>query len=132
MELMVAVAVVGILTTIALPAYQNYVLRGKLTEAFNAMTTCTMSLGRYYQDNRTFLGADQTKPPTCDVSTPNFTYQFKLSSTDYLVTAQGNASSPVALFTFTIDNSGAHATPYAPPGWMTSDKCWVISPSNCL
>lgn len=39
-ELMIAVAIVGILAAVALPAYQNYTVRAKVSEVILALTGC--------------------------------------------------------------------------------------------
>ena len=46
-ELMIVVAIVGILAAIALPAYQDYVIRSKMSEGVAAAAACkTSSPGR--------------------------------------------------------------------------------------
>jgi type IV pilus assembly protein PilA len=47
-ELMIVVAIIGILAAIAIPAYQDYTVRSKVTEAVNAMTAAKASVSEYY------------------------------------------------------------------------------------
>jgi len=46
-ELMIVVAIVGILAAIALPAYQDYVVRSKMSEAIAAIAACKTSVQEY-------------------------------------------------------------------------------------
>jgi len=46
-ELMIVVAIVGILAAIALPAYQDYVVRSKMSEATAALAACKTSVSEY-------------------------------------------------------------------------------------
>lgn len=48
-ELMIVVAIIGILSSIALPAYQDYTIRAKLTEVLLAMSACRTSVTEMYQ-----------------------------------------------------------------------------------
>jgi len=48
-ELMIVVAIMGILAAIALPAYQDYMIRAKVVEMVNMAGTCKTSVGEYYQ-----------------------------------------------------------------------------------
>lgn len=48
-ELMIAVAIVGVLTAAALPAYQGYSVRAKLSEVVLAMSACRTSISEIYQ-----------------------------------------------------------------------------------
>jgi|ERR1019366_2275537 type IV pilus assembly protein PilA len=43
-ELMIVVAIIGILAAVALPAYQNYTKRAKLTEAILAASACRTAI----------------------------------------------------------------------------------------
>ncbi len=125
-ELMIAVAIVGILTMVALPAYKDYVKRGKLTEAFNQLSACGVTMGQYYQDNRTYVSA-----PTC-ASTQNFTYAVSSpSATGYTLVASGSTS-VVSGFVFSLDDQGNRKTTGVPSGsgWPTNTTCWVSSKSG--
>ena len=46
-ELMIVVAIIGILAAIALPAYQDYVIRSKMSEAEAAIAACKTSVAEY-------------------------------------------------------------------------------------
>jgi type IV pilus assembly protein PilA len=48
-ELMIVVAIIGILAAIALPAYQDYTIRAKLSEAILALSGCRTSITEVYQ-----------------------------------------------------------------------------------
>lgn len=48
-ELMIAVAIIGILAAIAIPAYQNYVIRAKVSEALTFANQAKTSVAEYYQ-----------------------------------------------------------------------------------
>ena len=48
-ELMIVVAIIGILAAVALPAYQDYTVRAKISEAILAMDTCKASISEASQ-----------------------------------------------------------------------------------
>ena len=53
-EVMITVAIVAILGSIALPAYFDYVRRGQLPEAFSNLADYRVKMEQYYQDNRNY------------------------------------------------------------------------------
>ena len=50
-ELMIVVAIIGILAAVALPAYQDYTKRAKLSEVILAASACRTSITEVYQTN---------------------------------------------------------------------------------
>ena len=46
-ELMIVVAIIGILAAVAIPAYQDYLNRSKMTEVLTAISACKTSVSEY-------------------------------------------------------------------------------------
>src|SRR3954469_485783 len=53
-ELMIVVAIIGILAAVALPAYQDYTARAKITEVNLQVGACKNAVAEYLQANGTF------------------------------------------------------------------------------
>ncbi len=56
-ELMIVVAIIGILAAIALPAYQDYTKRAKMTEVILAASACRTSITEVFQSSSSVPGA---------------------------------------------------------------------------
>jgi type IV pilus assembly protein PilE len=121
-ELLVTVAIVGILLAVAVPAYNDYVLRGRLNEAFTALGAAQPAAEQYWSNNRTYVGFEASAGfPS---ATPNFTYALSnATASTYTITATGRAKADG--FAYTINESGARATTAGRAGWGASTTCWV-------
>ena len=53
-ELMIAVAIVGILSAIAVPAYQDFTIRSKVSELVQAASACKASITEYFNSQGIF------------------------------------------------------------------------------
>lgn len=130
-ELMIAVAVVGILAMVALPSYNDYIRRANISEATAALLTMRTKMELYYQDNRTFVGAcaNGTVAPL-PVGLKNFNVDCPTRSlTQYTVQATGINS--VAGIVFTINEANVRATTVtggsamANAGYLANATCWT-------
>ncbi len=125
-ELLVTVTIVGILAAIALPSYNQYVVRGKLTEAYSNLLAIRVQSEQWFQDNRTYAGM-----PCSTTNAKYFGYACSnLAPTTYTVTAAGIAGTDVEGIAFTIDQSNAKATVVtgvaATKGWAGNATCWIV------
>jgi len=120
-EVMIVVVIVGILATIALPNYTDYVTRGRIPEATSNLASMRVQMEQFYQDNRTYAGATAcATPPTGQY----FTFSCSaLSATAYTLQALGTGS--MAGFTYTIDQNNAKVSTISASGWTGNPTCWV-------
>lgn len=122
-ELMVAIAIIGILSAIALPSYRDYVMRGRLTEAFSTLSSSQPNAEQFWSNQRTFVGFDGATSNAFPAATPNFTYSMtNATNASYTLVATGRAAA--AGFVYTIDQQGVR-TSTVPSGWTGSTSCWV-------
>ena len=126
-ELMVTVAVVAILAAIALPAYTDYVIRGRIPQATNNLAGMRVKLEQYFQDNRTYVGACASGTVAELPASDDFTYTCPtLTATAYTVQAAGTGT--MNGFTYTIDQDNTKTTTAVPSGWGTAPiACWVLN-----
>jgi type IV pilus assembly protein PilA len=69
-ELMIVIAIIGILAAIAIPAYQNYTIRSQVTEGLSLADGWKTSISEYYAQNGSFPTQSSTTggPGTVAVS----------------------------------------------------------------
>lgn len=97
-ELMIVIAIVGILAAVALPAYQDYTARAQMSEALTLAEGQKAAVVEYYSDNGTFP-ANNT---SAGIAASN-TITGKYVAT---VNVSGNANT--AIITSTMKSSGVN------------------------
>lgn len=117
-ELMIVVVIIGILASVAVPMYSDYVTRGKIAEATSNLATKRVMLEQFYQDNRTYIGAT-----ACNNDTSGKYFDISCTAqtaATYIVQAAGKAG--LTGFTYTIDQNN---TKTSTTTWGNSASCWV-------
>jgi type IV pilus assembly protein PilE len=104
-ELMIAVAIVGILAAIAYPSYQEQIRKGRRADAMAQLVTLAQAYERFYTSNNTYEGFWDTVPAAQKNSPTEGTAYYTLERTAETRTA----------FTITAERQSA--------GNQTSDRC---------
>lgn len=128
-ELMITVAIVAILTSIAFPSYTDYVQRGRIAEATGELGTMRVRLEQFYQDGRpSNYGSTAVACGLAVPASPSFTYSCNWgaggTSQSFLITATGRAAANMTGFVFTLDHANAQRTT-AYPGATVPAACWL-------
>lgn len=123
---MIVVAIIGILSMIAMPSYQEYVIRGRIPDATSNLATKSVLMEQFFQDNRTYAVGGATPPPCAvDASTSKY-FDFScdgLGANVYVLKAVGKGA--MTGFTYTINQQSGKATTAVPSGWTAQVSCWV-------
>ncbi len=136
-EVMIVVAIVAILSAVAIPSYQDHVRRGRMTEAFTLLADFRARMEQYYQDNKNY-GVNAC----ADDATANnwngfadgefFAIDCRLTNAGqgFTLTATGEAGTLTAGYDYTIDNDGNRQTTQF-KGAAVAANCWLTKSTSC-
>jgi type IV pilus assembly protein PilE len=130
-EVMIVVAIVGILAAVAYPAYTDYILRGKIAEAISTLAQTRAKMEQYFLDNRTYAGSDAATLPcnAAELSAGKKHFDFactNLGVGTYDVTATGKAADGMGPFTYAINQANVRSSTITGlSGWSGNATCWV-------
>ena len=127
-ELMITVAIVAILSAVALPSYQSYVRKGKRADARALLQSASIAQEKHRLNNTTYAGATTNLSPPCPASgacpseQANYVLATPTSVTGSTYTLTANASSASQLA-----DTDCTAIVYAVSGTTvtyTPTACW--------
>ena len=67
-ELMIVVAIIGILAAVAIPSYQDYTARAQVTEALESVSGAKAAIAEYGVNNGAYPAATGTSPTTTELA----------------------------------------------------------------
>lgn len=122
LELMIVIAIIGILSAIAVPAYNDYLAKGRIAEATAGLSQMRMRAEQYFADNRTYVDFPCTAPG----NTQYFTFTCPtLDAGTYSLLATGTG--PMNGYTYSVNQANVRAST-APGG--VSASCWMTNKSG--
>jgi type IV pilus assembly protein PilE len=138
-EIMIAIVVVGILTAIALPQYNDYVRRARITEATSGLNDFRVRMEQFFQDRRRYDDGGGACGAAVPVVAPPVTFTFTCApvgapALSYVATATGAGSMAGFAYNVTVDPTlggvGTLRTTVAVPAtWLPlppGNTCWQV------
>ncbi|MDH5432952.1 MAG: type IV pilin protein [Gammaproteobacteria bacterium] len=128
-ELMVVVAIVGILASIAYPSYQNYVIKSKRADAMAALMNAAQAMERYKVNNYNYSVANlgtvfATTVPTDGGAAPYYLLSItNVTNKTYTLVAEPTGSMLGKDGNLTLSHTGAKT-------WGAK-SCWPEGGNNC-
>lgn len=120
-ELMIVVAIIGLLSAVAYPLYTDSVKRGKITEATSTLSNARIQMTQFLLDTKAYDGSNGGTPPCTTLpSTQDFTFNCVTGLNTYVITATGQGA--MSLFIYSIDQAN---TKNSTTEWTPSSACWI-------
>jgi type IV pilus assembly protein PilE len=127
-EVMITVAILAIIASIALPSYTAYVQRGRVPAALDALNSYYTRMEQRFQDTNSYAnGAD------CGVAlptAPNFTLSCTVAAGGQQFTAKATGTGNMSGYTYSINQLGVRRTEAHPKG-APAGNCWSTRGSSC-
>lgn len=130
LELMIVVAIVGILAAIAVPSYLEHIVRGKIAQGTEALSEAKVRMEQYFNTKRTYESAmgNSTCPDLFSglfADTPFTVSMSSCSQTTFTITATGSSAKGMDGFTYTINQAGEKTS--QTPSVDGAQSCWLMS-----
>lgn len=127
-ELMIVIAILGILAAIAIPAYQDYTIRSQVSEGLTLAAAAKTSVAEYYSNRGTAPTNRATAGMTANAADTNGKYVTSVNVANGVITiAYGNeANRAITTSTLTL-------TPYISTDYSVSWRCgYAPAPAQAI
>jgi prepilin-type N-terminal cleavage/methylation domain-containing protein len=132
-ELMIVIAILGILLAIAIPAYQDYLARARASEAIYAAAPVKLAISEFRLSNGRFAATLESTGYTASANQSRYVAQIELTDPrTFEVTARDTQcpnNEPV--FTFTVPTSVPDTGATAAVDWSCTSSNPACAPASC-
>ena len=134
-ELIVVVAIIGILSMIAIPQYTDYLMRSRVVEATAALSEARVKMEQHFMDRHSYTAGCDAGGPGLITETDNFTFacpSANLKTNEYVLTATGKGL--MAGLTYSINQANQKKSASTAAGrWgvIAEKSCWITSKNGC-
>jgi type IV pilus assembly protein PilA len=126
-ELMIVIAIIGILAAIAIPQYQNYIIRAKVSEGLHLATAAKIAIVEYQQTNNLFPQSN-TEAGVSEIKNSHYVDSIAIGSNGIITITYNNAAGVGENNTITLTpNASDGLVKWTCGGTMPSQ----YRPSNC-
>ena len=130
-EIMVVIAIIGILAALAVPAYGDYVTRGRIPDATSNLASKRVLMEQFFQDNHSYLSGVACPATVAPDTTSSKYFDFGCTATTSAFTITATGKSTMSGFVYTIDESNTKTSTIASPAnnnWIASNTtCWITN-----
>ena len=130
-ELMIVIAIIGILAAIALPAYQDYLTRSRATEVLLSTTGPKQAATEAIVSNNLAVGAGVCGNILVPGATKFMSGAGTIGSATCVITATGNSSAGGVTFTLTPSILQSTATAAGAVDWACTSAGSKFAPRTC-
>jgi type IV pilus assembly protein PilE len=135
LELMIVVAIAGILAAIAVPAYTEHIARGRIAQATQDLSEAKVRMEQVFNSNSSYLA---TLAGVAAAACPDFSNLFantgftvatsNCTATTYTLTATGSSAGGMSGYSYTINQNGEKTS--TTPSRTGTHNCWLMSKTD--